>query len=170
MQEPRLKKYLMDREKNEIRKEKKPVFLAIAFARILAIAGAFITIYKFVRHQIYSMLQPDYLAYGSSLIIFIALFIMLGRVKKAYEKRIIAPVVVEEQKKGEKAEIIGGELVLTSSDGKIQFDISRIYDLKSRDGRTSFSYKDPSGGVTTFSCIDYYDPQIARLLYNAGVR
>lgn len=73
-------------------------------------------------------------------------------------------------KKNESAAIIGGELVLKSGESEIRFDISTIHNLESKDGKTSFTYLDKERGVTNFSCLDYYTPQIAKLLYDKGIR
>ena len=170
MLDPRIKDYLVTKEKKAIRKKNRWLFIVLDLAVISAIAGIFIILRKFVRNQLYSIREPDYLFYGGSLAALIGLIAAIVIIRTILEKKMVAPVTVEEKKTDEKAAIIGNLLVLSNSEGQLSFDISRIYNLESEDGKTSFMYNDPAGGITQFSCLDYYSPQIARMLHDKGVR
>lgn len=143
------------------------------FFGLIRLAAAVILIAALVNHArtlLFSRREPDALLLGG----IAALCVLLIAASTIVEKQLIAKSTryIDEMEKlmDEKAYIKGNILVLSNDAGELRFELSRIFGLESQDGKTTFSYHDPGGGITTFSCLDYYEPQIARQLHDRGVR
>lgn len=165
-----LKTYLITKEKQEMNNRNRPVLIAFDIARIAAAACIALTLYRLFCRMLYSVRVPNYRLYMLTALLCAALIILLSAGKKRFKNKVLAPVLAEERKHDERAYIQRGFLILSNSEGEVRFELSRIHSLESKEGKTSFSYYDPAGGVTHFSCLDYYDPQIAKMLYEKGIR
>lgn len=165
-----VKKYLIEKERRDVRRANKPQMLFFGLVRLLAAVILIAALTNYVRTLLFSRREPDYLLLGGAA----SLCILLVLAATVAEKHVIAKstghIDVIEKRTDEIAYIKDNILILSNDTGELRFELSRIFGIESIDGKTTFSYYDPNGGITTFSCLDYYEPQIAKQLYDKGVR
>lgn len=159
-----LKAHLIQREKAKLRKRSRPVLAAVLIIDLVAASMIIVETAGLLKTQLYSMREPDYAGYIIRITLMLAVILLTSFAWERYRKRLLRDITAKEALTGERAYISGGALVLESSAGSVSFDIRRIRSIRSEDGITSFDYYDPSGGITTFTFLDYYRPQVAVLL------
>ena len=167
---PDFKRYLLEKEHHEIKKESRPLTITLTVMQVIAALGLAAVILGYIRNQLLSYKEPDYIAIFICMGCCIILFTTATLTKMFREKTLYSEIRMAEQLSDEEAYIKGDYLVLRNNTGEISFNISGICRLESKDGKTSFTYNDPARGIIKFSCMDYYSPQIAEMLHDRGVR
>lgn len=169
-----IKKWLLEDEKKAIWKENILVFLPLTVLQAVCLAVIIKEAATLAGILLSSYREPDYPKIWVTLGICLLVISLAAAIKLFIKRSRYGYVRMAEKRKSEDAYIDGGELILSGrTKGKrsvMRFSLTSIYGLESEKGRTSFYYRNPQGGQTKFTCLDYYKPQIATMLHEKGVR
>lgn len=174
MVNPDVKRWLLADEEKRIKKEGKIITRPLLAVSVFSIIGILWQLAALAKTLMHSYLQPDYAAFFIQIGLLVLVGVLAITAANIYISRKCSHINMLRAKENEDAYIAGQELVLKgTTDGKemsVRIPLSAITALESKDGRTSFTYRDNEGKTVSFSCLDYYSPQIAALLVKQGIR
>ena len=165
------KNYLIEREKKSAREKLRWPLRLITLCQILTVIPIWREARQVVRTLIHSFRYPSYTRLILTAVLCIALASALGILKRKLLAKSLGEIALLETAENEDAVIDRGILTLSADTKKgrveLPFDLRYITKLETCDAKTSFTYIDPSGGKTKFSCLDYYNPPLWQILKEA---
>ena len=174
MVDQNIKKWLLRDEKKRMWKGNLHILLPLTLLQLLPAAYLIARAANIMGQLLNSLYRPDYRSFLMEAALCIAMIAGATIIKEYVKRTRFGYIRMAEKGHGEDAYIEGDELVLSGRIGRkrtvLRFHLPSIYDLETSNGRTSFCYRDQTKGITKFTCLDYYRPQIATMLYEKGVK
>ena len=174
MVDQNIKKWILKDEKKRMWRNSLHILLPLTLLQLLPAARLISRIANILGQTLNSLYTRDYSSFFIEAGLCAAMITAATIIKEYVKRSRYGYIRMAEKGRGEDAFIEGDELVLSGRIGRkrsvLRFHLPSIYALESSKGRTSFCYRDPSKGITKFTCLDYYRPQIATMLHEKGVK